>query len=104
MARLLEYQGKALLEQKGIPIPEGRLVGSVAEARTIADELGFPVVIKAQVLSGRRGKAGGILFGDDEDSLSKGIKELLGKQMQGSAVDRLLSRRKRRFRGNCTWR
>ena len=90
MARLLEYQGKALFKQQGIAVPEGRLVGTVAEAKNAADELGFPVAIKAQVLSGRRGKAGGILFADDEDSLSKAIEQLLDKQIRGSAVDRLL--------------
>ena len=94
MARLLEYQGKALFKQQGIAVPEGRLVGSVAEAKNAADELGFPVAIKAQVLSGRRGKAGGILFADDEDSLSKAIEQLLDKQIQGSAVDRLLIEQK----------
>lgn len=90
MARLLEHQGKALFKRQGIPIPEGRLIGSISDARDAVEELAFPVVIKAQVLSGRRGKAGGILFADDMDSLSSGIKVLLGKQIQGSPATKLL--------------
>ncbi|TKJ28672.1 MAG: hypothetical protein CEE40_11095 [Chloroflexi bacterium B3_Chlor] len=90
MARLLEYQGKALFKRQGIPVPEGRLVQSVDEAMNAIDELGFPVAVKAQVLSGRRGKAGAIHFAEDRDSLSQAVRELLGKQIQGSPVEGLL--------------
>ncbi|MGB3906054.1 MAG: ATP-grasp domain-containing protein [Anaerolineae bacterium] len=90
MARLLEYQGKALFKRKGIQVPEGRFVQSADEATNVVHELGFPVAIKAQVLSGRRGKAGGILFAEDRDSLSQAVKELLGKRIQGSPVEGLL--------------
>jgi len=98
MARLLEYQGKALFKQKGIPVPEGRLVQSVDEAMKVVDELGFPVAIKAQVWSGRRGKAGGILFAEDEDSLSRAVEELLGKEIDGSPVEELLIEEKAKVR------
>jgi succinyl-CoA synthetase beta subunit len=98
MARLLECQGKALFKRKGIPVPEGRLVQSVGEAKKVVDELGFPVAIKAQVLSGRRGKAGGILFGDDEQSLSQAVKGLLGKHIEGSPVEELLIEQKAEVR------
>jgi succinyl-CoA synthetase beta subunit len=98
MARLLEYQGKALFKQKGIPVPEGRLVQSVDEAMKVVDELGFPVAIKAQVWSGRRGKAGGILFAEDEDSLSRAVEELLGKEIDGSPVEELLIEEKAEVR------
>lgn len=90
MARLLEYQGKALFNRKGIPVPEGRFVQSADEAMNVVHELSFPVAIKAQVLSGRRGEAGGVLFAEDRDPLSQAVNELLGKRIQGSPVEGLL--------------
>ncbi len=98
MARLLEYQGKALFKRKGIRVPGGRFVQSLDEALNVADELGFPIALKAQVLSGRRGKAGGILFAEDRDSLSQAVTELLGKEIQGSSVEGLLIEKKAEIR------
>ncbi len=98
MARLLEYQGKALFKRNGISVPEGRLVRSVDEAMSVVDELGFPVAVKAQVLTGRRGKAGGILFAEDQDSLSRAVKELLNKEIQGSPVQEILIEEKAEVR------
>ena len=57
---LYEYQGKQLFKQFGIPVSEGRLATTPEQARTAAEELGGPVVVKAQVLTGGRGKAGGV--------------------------------------------
>src|ERR671921_3052971 len=57
---LLEYQGKQLFRKHGVPTPEGRAATSVPEALEASDELGYPVVIKAQVLIGGRGQAGGL--------------------------------------------
>jgi succinyl-CoA synthetase beta subunit len=62
---LLEYQGKQLFKKHGVPVPEGRPATSVPEAVEAADDLGYPVVIKAQVLIGGRGKAGGIKLAKD---------------------------------------
>jgi succinyl-CoA synthetase beta subunit len=90
MARLLEYQGKALFERKGISVPEGRFVQTLDQAMSMVDGLAFPVAVKAQVLSGRRGKSGGILFAEDKESLSQAVKELLGKEIRGSTVEGLL--------------
>ena len=56
---LLEYQGKQLFAKHGVPVPDGRPAKTVDEALAAADELGYPVVVKAQVLVGGRGKAGG---------------------------------------------
>jgi len=58
--KLHEYQSKQLFSQHGIPIPRGRVAMTASEARSIAEELGGRAVIKAQVLVGGRGKAGGI--------------------------------------------
>ncbi|HUW95758.1 MAG TPA: ATP-grasp domain-containing protein, partial [Anaerolineae bacterium] len=94
MARLLEYQGKTLFKRKGIPVPEGRFVQSLDEAMRVVDELGFPVAVKSQVLTGGRGKSGGILFAEDKEALSRTVKELLGKEIQGSPVEGLLIEQK----------
>ena len=57
---LYEYQGKQLFKRFGIPVSEGRPAKSPEEARAAAEELGGPVVVKAQVLTGGRGKAGAV--------------------------------------------
>ena len=66
---LLEYQGKQLFSKHGVPVPDGRPAATVAEAVAAAEELGYPVVIKAQVQIGGRGKAGGIKLAADRASL-----------------------------------
>jgi len=62
---LYEYQGKDLFRRVGIPVSEGRLATTPEEAREAAEQLGGPVVVKAQVLTGGRGKAGGVKLADD---------------------------------------
>jgi len=62
---LYEYQGKQLFARFGIPVSEGRLATSPEEARAAAEVLAGPVVVKAQVLTGGRGKAGGVKLADD---------------------------------------
>ena len=94
MARLLEHQGKALFQQKGIPVPEGRVVCSADEAASVIAELGYPVAVKAQIHSGGRGKAGAILFADDRESLAKAVNQLIGKRVHGSPVREVLIEKK----------
>lgn len=94
MARLLEYQGKSLFKRKGIPVPEGKFVQSLDEAMEVADGLGFPVAVKAQVLGGGRGKTGGILFARNRESLSQAVNGLLGKRFRGAPVEGLLIEQK----------
>ena len=62
---LLEYQGKQLLRNRGIPTPEGEVAATPEEARAAAERIGGTVVVKAQVQVGGRGKAGGIKVADD---------------------------------------
>ncbi|HEX2414223.1 MAG TPA: ATP-grasp domain-containing protein, partial [Thermoleophilaceae bacterium] len=64
---LLEYQGKQLLRKHGVPVPEGQHAASVREAVEAAEGIGFPVVLKAQVQIGGRGKAGGIKLANDRE-------------------------------------
>jgi len=94
MARLLEYQGKALFKRKGIPVPAGKVVRSASEAADVAEELGFPLAVKAQVHAGGRGKAGAIRFADDQGSLTKAVEELLQQRIHGDAVEEVLIEKK----------
>jgi succinyl-CoA synthetase beta subunit len=83
---LLEYQGKQLFAEHGVPVPEGRHATTPKEARVAAEELGFPVVIKAQVQIGGRGKAGGIKLADDADEAEKHAEAILGMDIRGLVV------------------
>jgi succinyl-CoA synthetase beta subunit len=87
---LYEYQGKELFRRFGIPVSEGRLVVSPAEARAAAQELGHgPVVVKAQVLTGGRGKAGGIKLANGADEAEARAREILGLDIRGHVVRKL---------------
>ncbi len=86
---LYEYQGKELFERFGIPVSEGRLATSPEEARAAAEGLGGPVVVKAQVLTGGRGKAGGIKLADSPDEAAERAREILGLDIRGHVVRKL---------------
>ena len=86
---LYEYQGKELFRRFGIPVSDGRLARTPGEARAAAEELGGPVVVKAQVLTGGRGKAGGIKLADDPADAEAKAAEILGLDIRGHVVRRL---------------
>jgi succinyl-CoA synthetase beta subunit len=86
---LYEYQGKQLFARYGIPVSEGRLAMSPEEARSAAVELGGQVVVKAQVLTGGRGKAGGIKLAEGPDDAEAKAREILGLDIRGHVVRRL---------------
>ena len=86
---LHEHQGKELFRRYGIPVSEGRLATSPAEARAAAEEIGFPVVVKAQVLIGGRGKAGGIKLAADADEVEVRAGEILGMDIRGHTVSKV---------------
>jgi succinyl-CoA synthetase beta subunit len=86
---LLEYQGKQLFRKHGVPTPEGRPATSVEEAVEAAEQLGYPVVIKAQVLIGGRGKAGGIKLANDRAEAEEHAKAILGMDIRGFTVHEL---------------
>jgi succinyl-CoA synthetase beta subunit len=86
---LYEYQGKQLFDRYGIPVSEGRFVTTPEEAREAAAELGGQVVVKAQVLTGGRGKAGGIKLADGPDEAEERAREILGLDIRGHVVRRL---------------
>jgi succinyl-CoA synthetase beta subunit len=86
---LYEYQGKELFARFGIPVSEGRVAVSPAEARDAADELGGPVVVKAQVLTGGRGKAGGVKLADDPADAEAKARDIIGLDIRGHVVEKL---------------
>jgi succinyl-CoA synthetase beta subunit len=86
---LYEYQGKELFRRFGIPVSEGRLATTPDEARAAAEELGLPVVVKAQVLTGGRGKAGGIKLADDASDARAKAEAILGMDIRGHVVRKL---------------
>jgi succinyl-CoA synthetase beta subunit len=86
---LLEYQGKRLFAKHGVTVPDGRPASSVKEAVEAADELGYPVVIKAQVLIGGRGKAGGIKLAKNRAEAEEHSNAILGMDIKGFTVHEL---------------
>src|SRR3954463_15807456 len=83
---LLEYQGKQLFARHDIPVPSGRHATSVDEAVAAADDIGYPCVVKAQVLIGGRGKAGGIKVVKDRDEAHEAAEAILGMDIRGHTV------------------
>jgi len=90
MARLYEHQGKELLSKMGILVPKGRLAASPKEAKGVAEKLGRSVALKVQVLSGGRGKAGGIRFAMTPQETEKRAEELLETEIRGIPVQKIL--------------
>jgi succinyl-CoA synthetase beta subunit len=86
---LYEYQGKDLFRRFGIPTSEGRLASTPAEARAAAEEIGGQVVVKAQVLTGGRGKAGGVKVAEDPADAEQKASDILGLDINGHVVRRL---------------
>jgi succinyl-CoA synthetase beta subunit len=79
---IYEYQAKALLREAGLPVPEGRTAATVAEAMSGADSLGCPVVVKAQIHAGGRGKAGGIQTAGNAVEAGRAAAAILGMRLR----------------------
>jgi succinyl-CoA synthetase beta subunit len=88
--KIHEYQAKDILARYGIPIQPGRVAFTPDEAEEIAREIGGPVVIKAQVYVGGRGKAGGIQFGDTPEEARDAAAKVLGMNIKGLTVEKVL--------------
>lgn len=88
--KLHEYQAKDVFAQHGIPTPSSRLASSVEEVASAADEIGYPVAIKAQVHVGGRGKAGGIKLANSEDEAQSVAEDILGMNLKGLIVESVL--------------
>ncbi len=83
---LYEYQGKELFRRFGIPVSDGRVATTPEQARRAAEELGGQVTVKAQVLTGGRGKAGGIKLADDPTDAEEKARAILGLDIRGHVV------------------
>jgi succinyl-CoA synthetase beta subunit len=88
--KIHEYQARELLAEYGIPIPPGRVAASPEEAVQAAAAIGLPVVIKAQVLVGGRGKAGGVKLAAAEDEVREKAQEILGLKIKEIPVEKVL--------------
>ena len=86
---LFEYQGKLFFSRYGIPISPGEVAFTVDEAVAAAEKLGYPVVVKAQVLTGGRGKAGGVKLASNVDEAREHATNILGLDIKGHVVHRL---------------
>ncbi len=87
---LHEYQARALLKSAGIPMPDGDVASTPSEAESIARRIGGPVVVKAQVHSGGRGKAGGVKLGRTPGEAADHASHILGMTIKGLTVHRVL--------------
>ena len=95
--KIHEYQGKAVLATFGVPVPNGKVAYTVEEAVEIAKGMGFPVVVKAQIHAGGRGKAGGVKLARNADEVEQVAEAMLGMTLrthqtgpEGRVVRRLL--------------
>ncbi len=88
--KIHEYQAKDILARYGVPIQPGHVADTPEKAETIARELGGPVVIKAQVYVGGRGKAGGIQFGETPEQARAAAAKVLGMDIKGLTVEKVL--------------
>jgi succinyl-CoA synthetase beta subunit len=86
---LYEYQGKQLFSRFGIPVSDGQVVETPEEAREAAERLGGPVMVKAQVLTGGRGKAGGIQGPASPDEAEAHARKILGMDIRGHVARRV---------------
>jgi succinyl-CoA synthetase beta subunit len=86
---LVEYQGKQYFARYGISISAGRVADTVDEAVAAADDVGYPVVVKAQVQVGGRGKAGGVKLAADAAEARQHASDILGLDIKGHVVRRL---------------
>ncbi|WP_150246230.1 ADP-forming succinate--CoA ligase subunit beta [Nocardiopsis quinghaiensis] len=91
---LFEYQAKQLFAEYGVPVPQGKVASTAAEARAIAEEFAASgksrVVVKAQVKTGGRGKAGGVKVADDPEDAQAKAEQILGMDIKGHTVHRVL--------------
>jgi succinyl-CoA synthetase beta subunit len=88
--KIHEYQAKEFFAAAGIPVPPGRVVTTPDDALKAAEEIGKPVVVKAQVLVGGRGKAGGVKLAKDPAEAKEKAAEILGMDIKGETVEKVL--------------
>jgi succinyl-CoA synthetase beta subunit len=87
--KLFEYMAKEIFQEYGISVPRGKVARNPEEAAQVARQIGS-VVVKSQILSGGRGKAGGIKFADTPEEAALAAQEILGTELKGYVVDTVL--------------
>lgn len=92
--KLFEYEAKEIMKSYGLPIPQGFIAKSVDEALAIAEKIGLPVMLKAQVLVGGRGKAGGIKSASTLDEVASISKQLFSLKIKDESVESILIEKK----------
>jgi succinyl-CoA synthetase beta subunit len=88
--KLHEYQAKGVFADAGLPVPESQLASTTDEVVAAANEVGYPVAVKAQVQVGGRGKAGGIELVENDEEAREAADAILGMDLKGLHVDRVL--------------
>lgn len=88
--KLHEYQARDILASKGVPVPRGEVATTPEEAKAIAARLGTRVVVKAQVLVGGRGKAGGVKLANTPQEAEEAARKILGMDIKGIKVEKVL--------------
>lgn len=88
--KLHEYQARDLLAKYGIPVTRGGVAVTPGEARAVAESIGGPVVVKAQVFVGGRGKAGGVKLADTPEQAEQVASQILGMAIKGLTVEKVL--------------
>jgi succinyl-CoA synthetase beta subunit len=88
--KIHEYQAKELFRKGGIPVPRGEVVTTPEAARDLAAAYGKPVVVKAQVLVGGRGKSGGVKLAQNPDEAERSARSILGMVIKGLTVEKVL--------------
>jgi succinyl-CoA synthetase beta subunit len=86
----MEYQAKELFAKHGVPVLPGETVDNAAEAKAVAERIGKPVVVKAQVKTGGRGKAGGVKLAETPDEAQARAQDILGLDIKGHVVRKVL--------------
>lgn len=98
---LFEYQAKEIFRSAGLPVPEGIVIEGVAECGQVIQELGCPVVLKAQVPVGKRGQQGGIRMANSLEEAEREAQYLLSHTIQGNPVKKVLIEKKIDIRREC---
>ena len=88
--KIQEHHARDIFLKYGLPVPESEIALTPLDAKNIAKRIGFPVVIKAQVLVGGRGKAGGVKIAKDSDEAFQKADEILGMDIKGLTVEKVL--------------
>lgn len=88
--KIHEYQARAIFRKYGLPVPPDDIAYTPEEARSIAEKIGGQVVVKAQVLVGGRGKAGGVKLANNPDEAFEKAKAILGMKIKGLTVEKVM--------------